>query len=427
MTKACLGALAHLGHEVTGAEEPAIDDYTLAGIVSQIKATGAETLVILQPSLGHGQLAVGLSQLWPGPVVLWATPERPDVEKVSSCSLVAQNLWSSILRQSGHPFEFVYGHPDEDTTRQQLHDAIRVCVTAARLKGAKVGLVGTHSPGFIDLAVDPFVLRRDTGAQIHPLSLPQFMDRVREVPNDNAQQRADEIEALKLPAAEISRDDLLLSGSFEQAMLDLIAEEKLDALAVQCWPEIPNVLGQWPYLAMSRVADRGDIISMEGDADGALLLLIGKWLGAGVGFVTDWLEHDASSIHFWHPGMAALSMLKPASSDAGPVLAHHFNIAKPLVVDGQFREGEAMTVARFWKCDGRYAAMAFEGTTIPARRKVTGNTALVERAEGDVLQLFEALVHEGLPHHVVLFYGRHEARLRRLCRMLGVRWVGSAA
>ena len=71
---------------------------------------------MLQPSMGHGQLALTVAQQWPDPVVLWATPERPGDGKVSSCSLVGQHLWGSSLRQAGHAFELVYGDPDDKTT-----------------------------------------------------------------------------------------------------------------------------------------------------------------------------------------------------------------------------------------------------------------------------------------------------------------------
>ncbi len=33
-------------------------------------------------------------------------------------------------------------------------------------------------PGFVDLAADPFLIRKTFGLQLHSLSLPQFIDRV---------------------------------------------------------------------------------------------------------------------------------------------------------------------------------------------------------------------------------------------------------
>lgn len=102
-----LDALKSLGYTTVGAEAPVIDDATIQAALARIQQAGCETLVMLQPSMGHGQLALTVAQQWAHPVVLWATPERPGDGKVSSCSLVGQHLWGSTLRQAGHAFELV--------------------------------------------------------------------------------------------------------------------------------------------------------------------------------------------------------------------------------------------------------------------------------------------------------------------------------
>ena len=65
---------------------------------------------------------------------------------------------------------------------------------------------------------------------------------------------------------------------------------------------------------------------------------------------------------------------------------------------------------------------------MPPRRKVTGNIVLVELAEADVArgggvpERFDRLVHAGMPHHVLLVFGRNAESLRRLARALGLEW-----
>src|SRR5687767_1892369 len=89
-------ALKDLGYDCVGADLAVIDDDTIITAIEQIRAAGADALVVLQPSLGNGQLSLTVAQQWKDPVVLWATPERPNGEKCSSCSLVAQHLWASV-------------------------------------------------------------------------------------------------------------------------------------------------------------------------------------------------------------------------------------------------------------------------------------------------------------------------------------------
>jgi L-fucose isomerase-like protein len=418
-----LAALKALGNTCIGAEAPVVDDATIRAALARIQQAGCDTLVILQPSMGHGQMALTVSQNWRDPIILWATPERPGNGKVSSCSLVGQHLWASSLRQAGHPFELVYGDPDSPALRDDLTAAVALARTAARLRQAKVGVIGTHAPGFIDLAAEPFLLRRTLGIQLSPLSLPQFIERVQAVPEQAAKADVQKVLDLKLPMDGVTADALAVNSRCYVAMTQWMEEEGLDALSIQCWPELPHMIGQWPYLAVSRLGSEGRAISIEGDVDGSLGSLILCCLGLGPGFLTDWLEHDENSIFFWHPGMAPLDMCEGPGCDGAPSLAIHFNIPKPLVVNGRIRVGEAMTVIRLWRCDGRYHLTAFEGQSIQPERNVTGNTVLVRLSEPGVPARFDRLIHAGMPHHVLLSFGNHAGQMRRLARMLGLNWV----
>lgn len=410
-------ALRELGFACVGNAKPVVDDQTIAAALAEIRSAGAEGLLVLQPSLGNGQLAMTVAQQWPDPVVLWATPERADNPKVSSCSLVAQHLWASIFRQTHHPFELICGDPQDTPTRAALRDAIVIARAAAKIRRAKVGLIGSHAPGFIAMQADTFAMKNLLGVQLQSLSLPQFIERSRGIAENDVSRDVEVVQGMKLPMNGVTVDDLAINSRYYIAMKQIITEEQLDALALQCWPELPNIMGQWPYLALVRLADEGIAIAMEGDVDGALTCLAAQHLGAGVGFITDWLEHDERTIHFWHPGVAPMRLCD------SPSLSKHFNIERPMVVDGRLHVDKPMTVARFWRCDDRYFATAFQGRSIPPRRKVTGNQAVLEVEGGNVPRLFDALVHAGLPHHPVLFEGHHERHFRRLARMLEIQWV----
>lgn len=418
MRRRAAEALAELKLEVVTAAEPVVDDYSIIAAIEQITRAGCDSLVVLQPSLGNGQLAFTVMQQWQKPVVLWATPERPDgPAKASSCSLVATHLWASMFRQSNRAFEFVYGDPAIDETRESLRRALLLTQVSAELKRTKVGLVGTHAPGFVAMAADPFLLQQSLGVQLHDLSLTQFIERARTMDEARVAEDVKQVGKMALPMdAGVTRDDLAVNSRYYLALKDLIVEEKLDAVALQCWPELSNQVGQWPYLALTRLTSEGVITSMEGDVDGAITCLLGKLIDAGGGFVTDWLEHDRETVLFWHGGVAPLEMCRSAK------LAKHFNIEKPMVVDTELKPDMPVTVARLWRCDGKYQLTAFEGRTMPPRRALSGNTGLVKVEGLDVSKWFDEALHAGLPHHVVVFGGQHADSFRRLARLLKVAW-----
>src|SRR5690349_3984820 len=99
------------------------------------------------------------------------------------------------------------------------------------------------------------------------------------------------------------------------------------------------------------------------------------------------------------PRNGSLNMCYAAGASNGPTLARHFNIVKPLVVDAPLQTGQPATIMRLWHCDNQYFMTAFEGKAISPRRKVTGNSLLVEVADKNVPRVFDKLIHNGMPHH----------------------------
>src|SRR5215831_6010016 len=109
--------------------EKAIDDPSMRRVLAECTAQKADALVLLQTTMGDGRLAPTLAQLWPDPLILWATPEKPDGDMISSCSLVGTHAWASVLRQMRHSFELVYGDPDAAETQLRFSEAVRTAAT----------------------------------------------------------------------------------------------------------------------------------------------------------------------------------------------------------------------------------------------------------------------------------------------------------
>lgn len=424
MTAAAWGALQTGGLRPVRPADPVVDDATLRRAISEFRQAGCQTLVVLQPTMGDGRLAPILAQIWDGPLVLWATPERPDSDRVSACSLVGTHVFASTLRQMRRPMEVVYGPPDDDSTRRQLAAAARLTAAGAQLGRAKVGLVGYHAPGFINLHADPVAISRDLGAQLYHLGLAEFEARTEACDPGRVDCDVEAVLAMGLLLADdVGRDDLVPNSRYYLAMSDLVAEENLDALAFRCWPELPNHVGHWPYLAMLRLTEEGYPVALEGDVDGAILGLIGKLLGIGVGYISDWLEHDARSITLWHPGHAPREVCVAETLR----LARHFNNDKPLVLDAELAAGRPITLARLWRCDGRYHLTAFPAVTAAPNRRLLGAHGLAVVDAPPVSDLFDRLCHAGMPHHITVFQGSHVDTLQRLARLIGIEWLDAGA
>ena len=156
--------------------EKAVDEASLRRVMDACETQGVEAIVVLQTTMGDGRLAPSLAQLWPHPVVLWATPEKQDGEMISSCSLVGAHCWASVLRQMGHSFELVYGDPEQPETQKRFSEAIQMAVTVRRLRRVRLGVIGGHAPGYFAMGGEPFEIHRGLGPQMQTFSLLEFVN-----------------------------------------------------------------------------------------------------------------------------------------------------------------------------------------------------------------------------------------------------------
>jgi len=402
--------------------EKAIDDASLRKAVAACEEQKPHAIVLLQTTMGDGRLAPTLAQLWPDPLILWATPEKQQGDMISSCSLVGTHCWASVLRQMGHAFEVVYGDPEAADTQQRFSEAVRLAATVRRLRTVRLGCIGGNAPGYFAMAGDPFVINRGLGAQMQTYSLLEFANVVNEVSNEAVAADVARVKALGLPHKDTMDDDLPTASRLYLAMKAFLDNENLDALTIREWPEMPNSFGQWPYLGVARLAEEGRAVGIEGDADGALSAWIGESLGLGRCYLSDWLEHNQETITLWHGGAAPISMCEPIGTPGGPRIAKHFNIKKPTAVEATIRAGMPITVYRFWRCDGEYFLTAREGQTIKPRRHLMMTNALANM-NCDPRDWFEELCHAGMPHHVAVVQGHHAAFLKRLARSINVRLI----
>jgi L-fucose isomerase-like protein len=402
--------------------EKAVDDASLQQAMAECEGQRVDAIALLQTTMGDGRLAPTLAQLWPDPVVLWATPEKPDGDMISSCSLVGAHCWASVLRQMGHAFEVVYGDPDAPETRERFGEAVRLAATVRRLRSVRLGVIGGQAPGYFAMGAEPFAMHQGLGVQVQTFSLIEFANAVNAVSDAGVAEDVAKVKALRLPHKDTTDEDLPMASRLYLAMRSFLDTENLDAMTIREWPELPNTFGQWPYLGVARLTDEGQAVGIEGDADGALSAWLAERLGLGRCYLSDWLEHDRETISLWHGGAAPMSLCEPVGEPGGPRIARHFNIKKPAVIEATIRADMPVTVFRIWRLDGKYLLTAREGETLKPKRHLMATNALARMAI-DPREWFEELCHEGMPHHVAVVQGLHAALLKRLARALRIPFV----
>lgn len=419
MEQSVRGWLQKVEFDIFEPTEKAVDDASLRRVMAACEAQHVDAIVLLQTTLGDGRLAPTMAQLWPDPLILWATPENQSGDMISSCSLVGTHVWASTLRHMGHAFELVYGDPAAGGTQRRFNEAVRITATARRLRSARLGAIGGQAPGYFAMSADPFSIHKGLGAQVQMFSLLEFANVVNDLTPEAVAADVAKVKMLGLPHKDTTDDDLPMASRLYLAMRSFFENENLDALTIRDWPEMANTFGQWPYLGVARLAEEGRAIGIEGDADGALCAWIAESLGLGRCYLSDWLEHDRETITLWHVGAAPISLCEPIGKPGGPCIARHFNIKKPTIIEATIRADMPITVFRFWRLDGKYFFTVREGETIKPKRHLMATNGLV-RMKDNPLEWFEDMCHAGMPHHVAVIQGHHSALLKRLARVMNI-------
>ncbi|MCL2623090.1 MAG: hypothetical protein FWD31_05415 [Planctomycetaceae bacterium] len=400
------------------------DEHAMREAIGSAKRNGVQVIIVSQPTMGDGNLWPILLSDWDGGIIVWATPENPQKTKVSACGLVGAHNWVSGMSQAGRPPYFVYGLPGDPATMTELNNAILAAMTTVKLQHARIGLIGDHAPGFLNMAVDAAAMQRLLGPRLKRFGLHEFIGVMQSFGEDETAEDRQQAESLGLPVREgvvLTDDAWNISSRYYLAVRKLVVEESLDAVALRCWPELPNEFGVWPYLAIARLASDGINICEEGDVDGAIGCLIARTLGCDSAYNSDWLEHDDDHIQLWHAGATPWGMCEPiGSSDCaggksrGPTLATHFNSGKPLVVDAELLRDGPVTLFRLWRMSDQYLMAICEGQVVEPTRTIEGCAGRVRVSGGGVCKFFVDACTAGMPHHVTVLKGRYAVPLEQL-------------
>jgi len=403
------------------------DDPSLRTALASCAEAGCDVLVCIQPTISDGRLAPVIAQQWGKGIVFWASPEEQTGEMISGNSLVGTHLMSATLRQLGRQVEMVYNNLAWDMAEKSLKRAVNIGFASRNIRLTKIALIGHQAPGFVDFHPNPFLMSKTFGIVFQHVGLTEYISTALDaITNDDVEKDEDHVlNDLKFPLKDkatgfgTDKSDLAISSRHYLAMKKLVSDNNFDALAIRCWPELPGPagLGQWPYMALARMATDGFPAACEGDIDGALGCLVAKMLGCGVVYLSDWLEHDETTLTLWHGGVAPTQLSENVGTPLGPCIARHFNNKVPGCLDATIKIGIKVTVFRFWVMDNKYHLVVFEGTTKAPKRHILGNNGLVEvRPPTNLVEGFARWVDNGFPHHVCVINGWFKKELEQFSR-----------
>ena len=412
-------------HPRGGAAFPAgvvSDEAEAHAVAAAVTAADVDLLLLQHVTFATGELVAPLIEAAPR-LAVWASPEPgPGRGPLPFNALCGMQMTLSLLDapplQRDDPVRWFHGEVDEARFARPFATTVAAVRAARAVATARVLRIGGTAPGFYALEEAPAAL---AGATVVDRSLADLFDATRAVSDGEAEARA--AAAREGHQVEVDADTLLRGARIEAALERLADDARADALAVRCWPEIPDRCDAMACAAMGTLAGRGRPAACEGDLMGALSMLALQAAADGPAILMDLSDLDErdEALQLWHCGNAPAAWADPHGPT--PRLTTHFNRdGVGPVRDETLAPGP---VTGFRLVDGGHAAVVAGGTLAGVEREgfdgVRGwwrELTWADRPLG-VRRFLAELLEQRIPHHLAFAHGDHRAALAEATRWLG--------
>ncbi|MCB9456138.1 MAG: L-fucose/L-arabinose isomerase family protein [Anaerolineaceae bacterium] len=415
MTQQVVRQLAKAGFSLVGTPDLVMDAAAVETRIRLFDVNPPDLLLVLQASFADSSMAKALAERVDAPLLLWALPEPRVGGRLRLNSFCGINLAGHALRRAGLAYETIYATPDDPSALAKVGVLAKAAAVRRRLRGTRIGRVGENPAGFETCIPNQPALKAQLGLEVVGIDLQQVFAGVRAQPQEKIAALA---QTVRQQVAGVDDMDAVATNGTLGAFLTLehIAEkEQLDGLAVRCWPEFFTDLGCSACGAMSMLSNKLLPCSCESDVNGTITQLILQWISGEPAFGSDLVSFDTAEdvAILWHCGLAPLSMADPSVQPRATI---HSNRRMPLLMEFPLKPGR-VTLARLSEATGEFRLVIAGGEMIQAPPSFTGTTGTL-RFDSGAAVVMDAILREGLEHHLSLTYGDHRETLLALAKML---------
>ena len=383
-----------------------VEDAQKAG--ARLQAGNVDGVVIISGTFHLGHLALIIDRAVRKPVLLWAFNELPyNGGKIRLNSVCGVNLNASNLYKAGND---CYSCIVSDSIDTKWIDALRI---KTALERAHFGLVGFRAHGFFNLAPDELRNFNEAGVLLDHYEIADMFERG--VPEAEIAKEEERVRSL-FNCSQVSSDQVRKVARLCATARDFLAANRLDAVAVRCWPEYAAKYGIAPCAMMSVLQSFGNILTCEGDVEGSMSMLAMKAVGVETPFLADLSQIDFKENFalMWHCGVAPVNLWDKQCECS---LDTYFAGGRGVTADFVMKSGP-VNIVRIDSARGKTRVFIARGEALPMEKLLKGTYAKV-RFERHVGELLETVTSTGVAHHVSMAYGEYLAVFRKFAKMMG--------
>lgn len=396
------------------------NDADMQKIAAKFKAEKVDGLFVPHCNFGTEYVVARLAKELNVPVLLWGPrDERPDENGIrlrdTQCGLFATG---KVLRRFQVPFTYLKNCRLTDPAFENgIRRFLAVCNVVRTFRHTRILQISTRPFDFWTTMCNEGELLEKFNIQLAPIPMPELADAVKAA-------KEQKIEVEKTIAyitanmdVQIKPDELETVAALKVAMQTLADKYGCNAVAVQCWNCMQDVLGIMPCAANSLLTDEGLPVVCETDIHGAITSLLVQAAGMGENrtFFADWTVRHPDNENaelLQHCGPWPISLAKTK-----PVLGYPLAFRHPGSVSAECRHGD-ITLARFDGDNGDYSMLLGNAKAVDG--PYTKGTYLWAEVE-NLDRLEDKVVCGPYIHHCTGIHGDVVPILYEACKYIGVK------
>ncbi|MEX0332606.1 MAG: L-fucose/L-arabinose isomerase family protein [Puniceicoccaceae bacterium] len=312
------------------------------------------------------------------------------------------------LRQAGIPYSLTNKHvvhPSDPSFRKDLSRFLSVCRVVNGLRNLRIGAVGARPGAFNTVRYSEKILERN-GISVTTVDLSEVLGAADKLEASDATLKAKvaEIEGYA-DTTGVPADRLEKMARLGVVLDKFIADNDLDATAIQCWTSVQLNHGCNFCTSMSMMSEELAPSACEVDVTGVLTMYAMQLASSSPSALVDWNnnygDEDDKCVLF-HCGNWAKSFLDDAKVSTAPILGTSVGEENTYgALDGR-TPAAPLTFGRLSTDDATGTIKGYfgEGQLTNDELKTFGNRAVAEVK--DLQDLMRFVCREGFEHHVVM-------------------------
>jgi len=397
--------LISAGAEVLKAPEAVYDDASCSSVGGWFKRQYIDVLYVLVVCWSFDHYTIRIQQAVNAPVIIRS------ISGIRTGSIVGGQQLNCILTDIDIEHMYYYSElGNEQVTRDAVVYATG-CAMRNRLRGTRIGVVGSRTQGMTPTAVDEVEILRLFGVQLIHFGFDELLANANNISQNAAEEAWREVSTAAKEVSSGHEAGLAAMKNYLAAK-QLVQTLDLHALSIGAYPHCQGTM----CLPIALLNDEGIIAGCEGDVNSTLSMVLLSLLSDAPVHFGEMLEIDeaANTVVTSHCGAGAPSLANSSgfvlcpvrlandgvcirySAKTGPVTYVNLVGRKENYRLGAF-EGEAVTTG-----------MVFEGNPLKIHMKTSFHT------------IIKLVAENGFGHHWMTGYGHYSEILQAFCRLVGM-------